>query len=176
MTEGFVAFICGVPQMISADGGETSEMAKVTYEKKTTTETTLTVNPRITEDLKGQDELTLMIASLHSVDYVPQGKYAGYGFNNIHSSSPLCYYKLKINAQPEIINLDGKIEFENVNASDKSLENYNLKNAGEIGDDCMMKMYSVENQSPRLVLDGSKQSLDLVFNGMNADSSMYICM
>lgn len=169
MTEGFVAFICGVPQMISADGGETSEMAKVTYEKKTTTETTLTVNPRITEDLKGQDELTLMIASLHSVDYVPQGKYAGYGFNNIHSSSPLCYYKLKINAQPEIINLDGKIEFENVNASDKSLENYNLKNAGEIGDDCMMKMYSVENQSPRLVLDGSKQSLDLVFNGMNAD-------
>ena len=32
MTEGFVAFICGVPQMISADGGETSEMAYIRKE------------------------------------------------------------------------------------------------------------------------------------------------
>lgn len=170
ITLGFMAFIGGVPQSISVNGSEAAETVNVEFPKDKITDVSITIDPRITKELQEKENLSLQIMTIFNINYVPQGKYVGFDFGNINNGSSLLNKALKMSAKAEICELSGKAEFENIPASDSSLKTYSLKHGGETGSSTTLKMFSVNNETERLILDGGKQVCDVLFDGTDFDS------
>lgn len=169
ITLGFMAFIGGIPQSISVNGSEVAETVNVEFPKGKVTDVSVTINPRVTKELQDKENLTLQIMTIFNINYVPQGKYAGFDFGNINNGSSLLNKTLKMNAKAEIYELNGKAEFENIPASDSSIKAYSLKHGGETGSGTTLKMFSVNNKTEQLILDNNKQVCDVLFDGTDFD-------
>lgn len=130
ITDGYMAFIGGVPQVISVNGSEEAETVSVNFPKDEITNVSINIKPRITKELEDKKELNLQIVSIFNIGYVPQGKYAGFGFGNINAGSTVYTACLTMNEKAETVELSGNAEFENIPASDSSLKSYTLKKSG----------------------------------------------
>lgn len=170
ITIGYMAFIGGIPQVISVNGSEEAETVSVNFPKDEITNVSISIKPRITKELEDKKELNLQIVSIFNIGYVPQGQYVGFGFGNINSCSVVCSSCLTMHAKAEIVELSGNAEFENIPASDSSLKSYKLKKAGEMNSGAMLKLYSKDNKTEHLILDKSTQTCDVVFDSTDFDS------
>lgn len=170
ITNGYMAFIGGVPQLISVNGSEAAETVNVDFPKDEITKVSISIKPRITKKLEDKKELNLQIVSIFNIGYVPQGKYAGFGFGNINAGSTVYTACLTMNEKAETVELSGNAEFENIPASDSSLKSYTLKKAGEIDSGATLKMFSANNETERLILDKSTQNCEVIFDGTDFDT------
>ena len=150
ITIGYMAFIGGIPQVISVNGSEEAETVSVNFPKDEITNVSINIKPRITKELEDKKELNLQIVSIFNIGYVPQGKYAGFGFGNINAGSTVYTACLTMNEKAETVELSGNAEFENIPASDSSLKSYTLKKAGEMSSGAMLKLYSKDNETEHL--------------------------
>ncbi len=82
---GYMAYINGVPQKISLNGGEPQEMVSVTLPPNTEQKITLDIKPALTEDIKSEKELQVKFLSIFNPSYKPQGQYVGFG--NAHNGT-----------------------------------------------------------------------------------------
>ena len=170
ITIGYMAFIGGIPQVISVNGSEEAENVSVNFPKDEITNVSINIKPRITKELEDKKELNLQIVSIFNIGYVPQGKYAGFGFGNINAGSTVYTACLTMNEKAETVELSGNAEFENIPASDSSLKSYTLKKAGEMSSGATLKMFSVNNETEHLILDKSTQTCDVLFDGTDFDT------
>ena len=170
ITIGYMAFIGGIPQVISVNGSEEAETVSVNFPKDEITNVSINIKPHITKELEDKKELNLQIVSIFNIGYVPQGKYAGFGFGNINAGSTVYTARLTMNEKAEIVELSGNAEFENIPASDSSLKSYTLKKAGEMSSGAMLKLYSKDNETEHLILDKSIQTCDVLFDGADFDT------
>ena len=170
ITIGYMAFIGGIPQVISVNGSEEVETVSVNFPKDEITNVSINIKPRITKELEDKKELNLQIVSIFNIGYVPQGKYAGFGFGNINAGSTVYTACLTMNEKAETVELSGNAEFENIPASDSSLKSYTLKKAGEMSSGAMLKLYSKDNETEHLILDKSTQTCDVLFDGADFDT------
>lgn len=170
ITIGYMAFIGGIPQVISVNGSEEAETVNVDFPKDEITKVSISIKPRITKELEDKKELNLQIVSIFNIGYVPQGKYAGFGFGNINAGSTVYTACLTMNEKAETVELSGNAEFENIPASDSSLKSYTLKKAGEMSSGAMLKLYSKDNETEHLILDKSTQTCDVLFDGADFDT------
>ena len=67
-----MAFIGGVPQLISVNGSEAAETVNVDFPKDEITKVSISIKPRITKELEDKKELNLQIVSIFNIGYVPQ--------------------------------------------------------------------------------------------------------
>ncbi len=171
ITEGFMLYLGGVPQMISANGGEKAEFVAVPFPDNEKTRVSIKFAPVITKDMENEKELPLQLVTMHSVDYIPQKKYLGFSFGNIHYGSTFLSRKLKLNKTPQVTDNFTYTESDYITASDKSIQSYPLNNAGEIHTGSyLLKMFSDGNKTDRLILDGNTLNCDVVFDGMYFDN------
>lgn len=170
ITIGYMAFIGGIPQVISVNGSEEAETVSVNFPKDEITNVSINIKPCITKELEDKKELNLQIVSIFNIGYVPQGKYAGFGFGNINAGSTVYTACLTMNEKAETVELSGNAEFENIPASDSSLKSYTLKKAGEMSSGAILKMFSVNNETEHLILDKSTQTCDVLFDGADFDT------
>ena len=170
ITIGYMAFIGGIPQVISVNGSEEAETVSVNFPKDEITNVSINIKPRITKELEDKKELNLQIVSIFNIGYVPQGKYAGFGFGNINAGSTVYTACLAMNEKAETVELSGNAEFENIPASDSSLKSYTLKKAGKMSSGAILKMFSVNNETEHLILDKSTQTCDVLFDGTDFDT------
>ena len=170
ITIGYMAFIGGIPQVISVNGSEEAETVSVNFPKDEITNVSINIKPRITKELEDKKELNLQIVSIFNIGYVPQGKYAGFGFGNINAGSAVYTACLTMNEKAETVELSGNAEFENIPASDSSLKSYTLKKAGKMSSGAILKMFSVNNETEYLILDKSTQTCDVLFDGTDFDT------
>ena len=170
ITIGYMAFIGGIPQVISVNGSEEAETVSVNFPKDEITNVSINIKPRITKELEDKKELNLQIVSIFNIGYVPQGKYAGFGFGNINAGSTVYTACLTMNEKAETVELGGNAEFENIPASDSSLKSYTLKKAGKMSSGAILKMFSVNNETEHLILDKSTQTCDVLFDGADFDT------
>lgn len=170
ITIGYMAFIGGIPQVISVNGSEEAETVSVNFPKDEITNVSINIKPRITKELEDKKELNLQIVSIFNIGYVPQGKYAGLGFGNINAGSAVYTACLTMNEKAETVELSGNAEFENIPASDSSLKSYTLKKAGKMSSGAILKMFSVNNETEHLILDKSTQTCDVLFDGADFDT------
>ena len=118
ITDGYMAFIGGVPQLISVNGSEEAETVSVSFPKDEITNVSINIKPRVTKEIEDKKELNLQIVSIFNIGYVPQGKYAGFGFGNINAGSTVYTACLTMNEKAETVELSGNAEFENIPAYD----------------------------------------------------------
>ena len=170
ITIGYMAFIGGIPQVISVNGSEEAETVSVNFPKDEITNVSINIKPRITKELEDKKELNLQIVSIFNIGYVPQGKYVGFGFGNINAGSTVYTACLTMNEKAETVELSGNAEFENIPTSDSSLKSYTLKKAGEMNSGAMLKLYSKDNETEHLILDKSIQTCDVLFDGADFDT------
>lgn len=170
ITDGYMAFIGGVPQLISVNGSEEAETVNVDFPKDEITKVSISIKPRITKELEDKKELNLQIVSIFNIGYVPQGKYAGFGFGNINAGSTVYTACLTMNEKAETVELSGNAEFENIPASDSSLKSYRLKKAGEMDSGATLKMFSANNETEHLVLDNNTLTCDVIFDGADFET------
>ena len=64
ITDGYMAFIGGVPQLISVNGSEEAETVSVNFPKDEITNVSINIKPRITKELEDKKELNLQIVSI----------------------------------------------------------------------------------------------------------------
>lgn len=170
ITIGYMAFIGGIPQLISVNGSEEAETVSVSFPKDEITNVSINIKPRVTKEIEDKKELNLQIISIFNIDYVPQGQYVGFGFGNINAGSTVYTACLTMNEKAETVELSGNAEFENIPASDSSLKSYTLKKAGEMDSGATLKMFSVNNETEHLILDNNTQTCDVIFDGTDFDT------
>lgn len=100
-----MAFIGGIPQVISVNGSEEAETVNVDFPKDEITKVSISIKPRITKELEDKKELNLQIVSIFNIGYVPQGKYAGFGFGNINAGSTVYTACLTMNEKQKLLSL-----------------------------------------------------------------------
>lgn len=76
---GFMAFINGIPQKLSLNGGESGELVRVSQAPDKSGKATLSLTPTITEDLKNEKTLQLKIINIFNPSYKPSESYTGFG-------------------------------------------------------------------------------------------------
>lgn len=87
---GFMAFINGIPQQVSINNSEKSEMAKITLAPSDSTALKLCFTPFITEELAKEDKLRLSVFAVFNPSFVPTGKFLG--FANAHKGQGFAAY------------------------------------------------------------------------------------
>ena len=171
ITEGFMLYLGGVPQMISANGGEKAEFVAVSFPDNEKTRVSLKFSPAITKDMEDEKELELQLIRLHSADYIPDKQYIGFSFGNIHNASTLLAKTVKLTIKPEMIDDLTYTEPEYIVATDKAIDKYVLNNAGAVNSGSyLLRMFSDDSKTERLILDGNRLSCDVIFDGMAFDS------
>lgn len=91
---GFMAFINGVPQKLSLNGGESGELARVLLQPDKTEKAT----PTIPEELKNEKTLQLKYINIFHPSYKPAGSFTGFGNAHIGQAVLRVRYNGKFSA------------------------------------------------------------------------------
>ena len=171
VTDGYMIYLGGVPQMISFNGGEKAELVHVAVPDNESTKVSFKFTPVITKEQESEKELPLQLVTIHSSDYVPKKQYIGFDFANIHHGSTMMGKLVKLNKKPEIRDELSYGEFDYIIATDDSVKKYSLKQAGEVDSNSyLFRIYSDDNKTSRLILKKNTLTCDVIFDGMGLES------
>ncbi len=171
VTDGYMIYLGGVPQMISFNGGEKAELVHVAVPDNKSTKVSFKFTPVITKDQESEKELPLQLVYVHSTDYIPQKQYIGFDFANIHHGMTMMGMSVKFNEKPEIRDELSYAEFDYVIATDDSVKKYSLKQAGEVNSNSyLFRIYSDDKKTSRLILKENTLTCDVIFDGMGLES------
>ncbi|MCH5325299.1 MAG: hypothetical protein J1E39_08790 [Eubacterium sp.] len=167
---GYLAFLNGVPQLISVNGSEPSEMVLYTQSPDKQEEVTISIIPRLTEELANEETLELEIFDIFNPSYAPTGTYVGFG--NAHIGSMFAHITITANSpieDIEIIDLGTPLtEYDSsvVNNTDSNVVNNIANNA---------ILYLTETKTNSTVIhlpdDATTAEMKLTLTGM--EDSLY---
>ena len=123
---GYMAFINGIPQTLSLNGGEMGELVCISQAPNKNDKVTLSISPAITEELSGEDILQLKLISIFNPSYKPSGSFTGFG--NAHTGQSFLEYDIRVDSplqQSEKLTAD--TEYESILIDDKIVQQYGIK-------------------------------------------------
>lgn len=123
---GYMAFIDGVPQKLSLNGGKESELVSFSQVPNLITSITLSFIPSITKEMSGKKTLQLKLLAVFNPSYKPSGSFTGFG--NAHDGRAFCEYDIKVNKPLEISDeLSLTNEYESYIINDDIADKYSIK-------------------------------------------------
>lgn len=163
--QGFIAFLGGVPQLLSLNGGEKSEMVSSRQKSDTEETVTITISPRITEDLAEAEVLQLKLFQITYPSYRHKPENTDASID--HSGTLSFNIPITMNAVPEITNTGNSFsEYESllITASEKT----QYKITGELDRYTRFYLYPTDGNRDLVycLLEGeSSIELDMVIFG-----------
>lgn len=172
---GFMAFVNGVPQKLSYNGSEKSELACVRQKAGTVDRITLSFTPEITEEYSKEEKLSVTIMTITHPSYKPRENY--YGFGNAHTGMFFKKFYIRPETSLEIIpSIDFSTDYRSHLASGKTLAEYDL-DVSQINGTNMINLYdsSFEKRELTLEKDSDKLQIGVKMYGGEADNyNVYI--
>lgn len=158
---GFMAFINGVPQKLSLNGGESGELARVLLQPDKTEKAT----PTIPEELKNEKTLQLKYINIFHPSYKPAGSFTGFG--NAHIGQPFCEFDITVNSPLSVSEsalkpING--ECESVLITDDVAKQYGIKKPGE-NSVTTVSVRDAQTKDEPLPLRGGKLDAELLIYG-----------
>ncbi len=127
---GYMAFINGIPQRLSLNGGESSELVCFSQAPNQKCTVTLSFTPVISNELSGKDILQLKLMSIFNPSYKPTGSFTGFG--NAHSGQSFLEYDIKVNSPVEVSeDMAAFSECESLLITDEIAAKYGVKKPDE---------------------------------------------
>lgn len=163
---GFMAFINGIPQKLSLNGGENSELVRVSQQPDQSSSATLSFVPTITEELSGEETLQLKIINIFNPSYKPSGIYTGFGNAHLGQS----FLELDIKAAfplsvSESVSEPIKSEGESVLITDEVAKQYGIKKPDENTTTTVISIQDAQTKEQPLALRGGKFDAELMMYG-----------
>lgn len=158
---GFMAFINGVPQKLSLNGGESGELARVLLQPDKTEKAT----PTIPEELKNEKTLQLKYINIFHPSYKPAGSFTGFG--NAHIGQPFCEFDITVNSPLSVSEsalkpING--ECESVLITDDVAKQYGINKPGE-NSVTTVSIQDAQTKDEPLPLRGGKLDAELLIYG-----------
>ncbi|MDE6728646.1 MAG: hypothetical protein K2J80_12020 [Oscillospiraceae bacterium] len=162
---GFMAFINGVPQKLSLNGGESSELVRVSQQPDQSSSATLSFTPTITEELSGEETLQLKIIDIFNPSFKLSGIYTSFG--NAHKGQS--FMELDIKNVSHLAVSDSvlepiKGECESVLITDDIAKQYEIRKPGE-NTATMVIIKDAQTKEELLALRGGKLNAELLMYG-----------
>lgn len=127
---GYMAFINGIPQRLSLNGGESSELVCISQAPDQKNTVSLSFTPVISNELSGKDTLQLKLMSIFNPSYKPSGSFTGFG--NAHSGQSFLEYDIKVNSPLDVSeNMSAFSECESLLITDEIAAQYKVKKPDE---------------------------------------------
>jgi len=163
--KGFMAFINGIPQKLSLNGGERNELVRISQQPDQSSTATLSFTPTITEDMIGEQTLQVKIISIFNPSYEPSGSFVGFG--NAHNGQPFVEFDIKVNS-PLAVSEDVfepiKDECESVLITDETAKQYGISKPGE-GTATNVSIKNAQTKGEPLALRGGGLDAELLMYG-----------
>lgn len=159
---GYMAFIDGVPQKLSLNGGEKNELVSLSHIPDTKTRITLTLVPEVPYDAADR-MLKLKIITIFNPSYRPEGEYVGFG--NAHSGQSFCEYDIEISTPcTNIEALSESKEYELIAITEKTKEEYKLGDSSE-KKPTGVYIKDIKSKEQQLILNNGKAEAELMLYG-----------
>lgn len=172
---GFMAFINGVPQKLSLNGGESNEFVRISLQPDKSEKATLSFTPTIPEELKNEKTLQLKYISIFNPSYKPAGSFTGFG--NAHQGQPFCEFDITVNSPLDVSEsalepIDG--ECESVLITDGVAKKYGIKKPDE-NSVTTVSIRDAQTKDEPLSLRGGKLDAELLIYGSETyNYSVYV--
>ncbi len=159
---GYMAFINGIPQKLSLNGGENGELVCVSQAPNQKQKVTLSISPAVTEKLSGEDTLQLKLICIFNPSYKPSGNYKSFG--NAHSGQAFLEKDIKVNAPLEVSEcMTAVTEYESFVITDETSSIYKLGNLRKDAPTAVAIKDFDTNEQP--VLRNGKLKINLLLYG-----------
>lgn len=171
---GYMAFINGVPQKLSLNGSEKSELVSISQKPDTKQTVTLTFIPEITKEYEHEKILKVKLMTVLHPSYRPKDGFLGFG--NAHSGQSFFEFELEADTEPQIIDdVTYSSDCESILATAKVKEEYNLTDAKLSGTN-MISLFDEKRQEHSLSIDKSSDKLGvtlLLYGGEPDEYAVY---
>ena len=171
---GYMAFINGVPQKLSLNGSEKSELVSISQKPDTKQTVTLTFIPEITKEYEHEKILKVKLMTVLHPSYRPKDGFLGFG--NAHSGQSFFEFELEADTEPQIIDdFTYSSDCESILATAKVKEEYNLTDA-KISGANMISLFDAKRQEHSLSIDKSSDKLGvtlLLYGGEPDEYAVY---
>lgn len=124
---GYMAFINGIPQKLSLNGGESSELVCISQAPDQSQTVTLSILPAVPEELSGENRLQLKLVRIFNPSFKPSGNYKSFG--NAHSGQAFWERDIKVNSPLEVSeSMTAVTKYESLPITDEISSMYKLGN------------------------------------------------
>lgn len=171
---GYMAFINGIPQKMSLNGGQRGELVCVSQAPNKNDKVTLSISPVITEELSGEDTLQLKLISIFNPSYKPSGSFTGFG--NAHTGQSFLEYDIRVNSSlQQAENLTALFEYESILIDDETIRQYGIKKS-EIGSPTSVIVKEAEKRSGEQLSfkEGKINAELLIYGGETYEYRVYV--
>ena len=168
---GYMAFINGVPQKLSLNGSEKSELVSISQKPDTKQTVTLTFIPEITKEYEYEKILKVKLMTVLHPSYRPKDGFLGFG--NAHSGQSFFEFEIEADTEPQIIDdFTYSSDCESILATAKVKEEYNLTDAKMSGTN-MISLFDAKRQEHSLSIDKSSDKLGVTLLLYGGDPDEY---
>ncbi|MDE6579569.1 MAG: hypothetical protein K2K41_03450, partial [Ruminiclostridium sp.] len=171
---GYMAFINGIPQQLSLNGGKSGELVCVSQAPNKNDKVTLSISPVITEELSGEDTLQLKLISIFNPSYKPSDSFTGFG--NAHTGQSFLEYDIRVNSSlQQAENLTALIEYESILIDDETIRQYGIKKS-EIGSPTSVIVKEAGKRSGEQLSfkEGKTNAELLIYGGETYEHRVYV--
>lgn len=166
--KGFMAFINGIPQKLSLNGGERSELVCVSQKPDKSSTITLSFTPTITEELIDEKKLQVKFINIFNPSYKPSGSFIGFG--NAHNGSPFLEFDINVNSSLAVSESDFELikdKCESVLITDETAKKYKISKPDETRATTLSIIDAQTKEQPLTLHDG-KPDAELLMYGSEA--------
>lgn len=166
--KGFMAFINGIPQKLSLNGGERSELVCVSQKPDKSNTITLSFTPTITGELVGEKTLQVKIIDIFNPSYKPSGSFVGFG--NAHNGSPFLEFDINVNSPLAVSESDFELikdKCESVLITDETAKKYKISKPDE-NRATTLSIIDAQTKEQPLTLHDGKPDAELLMYGSEA--------
>ena len=166
--KGFMAFINGIPQKLSLNGGERSELVCVSQQPDKSSSITLSFTPTITGELVGEKTLQVKVIDIFNPSYKPSGSFVGFG--NAHNGSPFLEFNINVNSPLAVSKSDFELikdKCESVLITDETAKKYKISKPDETRATTLSIIDTQTKEQPLTLHDG-KPGAELLMYGSEA--------
>lgn len=172
---GFMAFINGIPQMLSLNGGEPAELVRVSQQPDQKGSVMLSLTPTVTEEMSAEETLQFKLVTIFNPSYKPQGSYVGFG--NAHNGSSYLEKDMRVKsplAVSKVVSKPTADVCESVLITDDVAKEYGITKPGT-GTVTMIALRDAQTKSSELVLREGKLNAEiLMYGGEEYDYRVYL--
>ena len=161
---GYMAFINGVPQQLSLNGGERGELVRFSQAPNKSYKVTLSISPAVTEELSAEGMLQLKLMSIFNPSYKPSGSIMGFG--NAHTGQSFLEYDIKVNSPlQQAEKLTAITEYESILINDEIIRQYGIKKLESSSPTSVIIKEAGAGNGDRLTLKDGKAGAELLIYG-----------
>lgn len=170
---GYMAFINGIPQIMSLNGGEKGELVSFSQAPNLNTRITLSLTPQITSELTEMATLQLKLIVIFNPSYKPSGNFTGFG--NAHSGRAFCEYDINVNAPLKLCNtLTSTSNCENYFINDEITEKYAIRKPDNTTTSTVLIKDAQTNEQQLTLRDGKADANLLIYGNESYKYNVYV--